>query len=265
MAGMTAMQARLACWRGSAVCASALAPAAQAQDFFSQLFGGLPAARARRISRCRSAMTTAPCRRSRRGRAMAVWRRPGLLRAHLRRTLFPDRRRRTTQSRAASCSSFCPASETKVVYGSNIDNAATENGKPYSELPNAFRYRNEIVAGCTCNGKDPVGLAPVKIEDDPTLRKGDIVAGENGLLVAGRSADRRGASLNFSPASERVRAKSSACRWWRGSEQNWCVSRLPGSSSGIERELSRADLAEELGDLIAEMLALRFQRLRGAA
>ena len=60
--------------------------------------------------------------------------------------------------------------------------------KPYSELPNAFRYRNELVAGCTCNGKDQIGLAPVKIEDDPTLRKGDIVAGENGLLVAGRSA-----------------------------------------------------------------------------
>ena len=85
-----------------------------------------------------------------------------------------------TQSRAASCNSFCPASETRVVYGSNIDNAATEGGKPYSELPNAFRYRNEIVAGCTCNGKDQIGLAPVKIENDPTLRKGDLVAGAMG-------------------------------------------------------------------------------------
>ena len=83
----------------------------------------------------------------------------------------------------------------------------SDNGKSYSELPNAFRYRNEIVSGCTCNGKDQVGLAPVKIEDDPTLRKGDIVAGANGLLVAGRNADRRGAEMNFSPASERVRAK----------------------------------------------------------
>jgi hypothetical protein len=111
------------------------------------------------------------------------------------------------QSRAASCNSFCPASETKVVYGSSIDHAATENGKPYSELPNAFRYRNELVAGCTCNGKDQLGLAPVKIEDDPTLRKGDIVAGANGLVVAARVSDRRGASLNFSPASAQVRAK----------------------------------------------------------
>jgi hypothetical protein len=111
------------------------------------------------------------------------------------------------QSRAASCNSFCPASETKVVYGSSIDRAATEKGKPYSELPNAFRYRNELVAGCTCNGKDQLGLAPVRIEDDPTLRNGDIVAGAKGLVVASRAADRRGASLNFSPASASVRAK----------------------------------------------------------
>jgi hypothetical protein len=111
------------------------------------------------------------------------------------------------QSRAASCNSFCPASETRIVYGSSIDHAATETGKPYSELPNAFRYRNELVAGCTCNGKDQLGLAPVKIEDDPTLRKGDIVAGANGLVVAARVSDRRGASLNFSPASASVRAK----------------------------------------------------------
>ena len=107
----------------------------------------------------------------------------------------------------AACNSFCPASRTEVVYGSNIDNAATANGKSYSELPNAFRYRSELVAGCTCNGKDQIGLAPVKIESDPTLRKGDLVAGENGLMVAGRSGDRRGASLQFSPASKSLLAR----------------------------------------------------------
>jgi hypothetical protein len=109
------------------------------------------------------------------------------------------------QSRTTMCNSFCPASETKVVYGGNIDNAATETGKRYSELPNAFRYRNEIVAGCTCNGKDQFGLAPVNIENDPTLRKGDLVAGNGGLMVAGRSGDKRGVSLNFSPASRALR------------------------------------------------------------
>src|ERR1700687_53066 len=111
------------------------------------------------------------------------------------------------QSRAESCNSFCPASETKVVYGSNIDNAATESGKPYSELPNAFRYRHELVAGCTCNGKDQTGLAPVKIENDPTLRRGDIVDGAEVLMVAGDGADKRGACLIFSPASRQIRSR----------------------------------------------------------
>jgi hypothetical protein len=110
------------------------------------------------------------------------------------------------KSRAASCNSFCPASETKIVYGSSIDQAATDSGKSYSELPNAFRYRKEIVSGCTCNGKDATGLAVMKIEEDPTLRKGDIVAGADGLMV-NHNPDRRGASLNMSPVSQSVRAK----------------------------------------------------------
>jgi hypothetical protein len=109
------------------------------------------------------------------------------------------------QSHAASCNSFCPASDTRVVYGSSIDSAATEKGKLYSQLPNAFRYRTELVAGCTCNGKDQVGLAAIKIEDDPTLRKGDIVAGANGLVIASRVSDKRG--VDFSPASASLRAK----------------------------------------------------------
>jgi hypothetical protein len=110
------------------------------------------------------------------------------------------------QTGAASCNSFCPAAETKVVYGSSIEDAATENGKLYSELSNAFRYRNELVPGCSCNGRDPVGLAAVKIENDPTLRKGDIVAAKGGWLVAG-PPDRRGASLNLSPLPEKVRER----------------------------------------------------------
>ena len=111
------------------------------------------------------------------------------------------------QSHASVCKSFCPASPTNVVYGGNIDDAQTDSGKSYSDLPNAFRYRTEFVPGCTCNGKDQVGLAPVKIEDDPTLRRGDIVAGNNGLMVATRSAERSGGALAFSPASEKIRAR----------------------------------------------------------
>ncbi|MEH2504328.1 hypothetical protein V1290_003139 [Bradyrhizobium sp. AZCC 1578] len=196
-----------AAWGAAALaCASALAPAAQAQDFFSQLFGGFARPRhqptiqmpfpnddgqvyaPRGEGRIRYGGGQAYCVRTCDGRYFPL-------------TASDN------ASRGTSCNKLCPASETRVFYGSSIDDAAAENGKAYSELPNAFRYRNELVSGCTCNGKDQVGLAQVKIEDDTTLRKGDIVAGENGLLVAGRSGDRRGTELNFSPASGKVRAK----------------------------------------------------------
>ena len=85
--------------------------------------------------------------------------------------------------------------------------ASTENGKSYSKLPNAFRYRNEVVAGCTCNGKDSGGLTRIEPENDPTLRKGDIVAGDNGLVVASKTSDKRGAAVEFSPASERIKQR----------------------------------------------------------
>jgi uncharacterized protein DUF2865 len=196
---------RLALGVAVAVSASALIPVAQAQDFFSQLFGGFGDRSPTRSvqlpftgdgnpyapsgeARSRGGGGQAYCVRTCDGRYFPVAGSDG-------------------QSRAATCNSFCPASETKVFYGSSIDHAAAENGKAYSDLPNAFRYRKEMVAGCTCNGKDQIGLAPVKIENDPTLRKGDIVAGPGGLMVAGRSADKRGAALNFSPASDSVRSK----------------------------------------------------------
>ena len=205
------MKRRSGTWVALGVAASVCAVTlpAQAEDFLSALFGAFGGSRSHAPSiPMPFASEGGPIAPQGEARARAGYSGGGL--AYCVRTCdgryFPisgsDR-----QSRAASCNSFCPASDTKIVYGSNIDNAATETGKPYSELPNAFRYRTEIVAGCTCNGKDQIGLAPVKIEDDPTLRKGDIVAGSNGLVVAGRGADRRGASLSLSPASEAVRAR----------------------------------------------------------
>ncbi|MBX9711606.1 MAG: DUF2865 domain-containing protein [Xanthobacteraceae bacterium] len=112
---------------------------------------------------------------------------------------------RDGQSTADACHSFCPASETKIFRGSSIDNASNEQGKLYSAVPNAFRYRNELVPGCTCGGSGPGGLASVRIEDDPTLRTGDIVASADGLMVV---SDRgRNGSLKLKPASNSVRAQ----------------------------------------------------------
>ena len=182
----------------------ALTPSAHAEDFFSALFGAFGARPPQiRVPFPNDDMPRydAPRQRAAYGGGAAYCVRGCDGR------YFPAQGT-DAESKAQSCKSFCPASETSLVYGSNIDDATTENGKPYSDMPNAFRYRNEIVAGCTCNGKDPVGLAQVKIEDDPTLRKGDIVAGADGLVVASRNANnRRGVAMNFSPLPESVRAK----------------------------------------------------------
>ncbi|MCS3499549.1 hypothetical protein M2189_001492 [Bradyrhizobium japonicum] len=188
-----------------AVLGLALTPSAHAEDFFSALFGGF---RVRSAPEIRMPFPTDDMPRYDTPRQRASY---GGGTAYCVRgcdgRYFPAQGN-DAESKAQSCKSFCPTSETSLVYGSNIDDATTDKGKSYSGLPNAFRFRNEIVAGCTCNGKDPVGLAQVKVEDDPTLRKGDIVAGSDGLVVANRNAnDRRGVAMNFSPLPESVRAR----------------------------------------------------------
>lgn len=182
-----------------------LTPPAHAEDFFSALFGGFGRRPSPQIqmpfANDDAPRYDAPRQRASYGGGAAYCVRGCDGR------YFPAQGN-DAESKAQSCKSFCPASETSLVYGSNIDEATTDSGKSYSDLPNAFRYRNETVAGCTCNGKDSAGLAPVKAEDDPTLRKGDIVAGANGLVVANRNAnDRRGVAMNFSPLPNSMRAK----------------------------------------------------------
>ena len=103
---------------------------------------------------------------------------------------------------AQTCSSFCPASQTKIYSGGGIDQAVGTDGKRYAELSTAFVYREKIVPGCTCNGKDAFGLINTPIEDDPTLHPGDIVATNSGLMAYSGGAKRQNANLmpaNFTP------------------------------------------------------------------
>jgi hypothetical protein len=78
------------------------------------------------------------------------------------------------------CSSFCPASKTQVFTGSEINYAAAANGARYADSENAFVYRKQIVPGCTCNGRDAFGLAPIDLASDPTIKQGDIVVTAQG-------------------------------------------------------------------------------------
>jgi len=84
---------------------------------------------------------------------------------------------------AQLCQAFCPASPTKVFFGSSIDRAYAATGERYADSENAFAYRKALRADCTCNGHSPAGLASVDLAMDGSLRSGDAVATAGGLAA----------------------------------------------------------------------------------
>ncbi len=81
------------------------------------------------------------------------------------------------------CQAFCPASPTRVFFGSTIDGATSASGERYADSENAFAYRKALRADCTCNGRSAAGLAPVDLTLDTSLRPGDVIATTDGLVA----------------------------------------------------------------------------------
>ena len=102
---------------------------------------------------------------------------------------------------AQLCQAFCPASATKVYFGSNIDYATSASGERYASSDNAFAYRKALRADCTCNGKDPGGLAPIDISLDGSLRPGDVLATTSGLVAYSGIRVGNDQTAEFTPVS----------------------------------------------------------------
>jgi uncharacterized protein DUF2865 len=90
---------------------------------------------------------------------------------------------RSPASPVQVCQAFCPASATKVFFGSSIDNAYAASGERYADSENAYAYRRELRGDCTCNGQNPAGLAPVDLALDYSLHPGDVLATADGLVA----------------------------------------------------------------------------------
>ena len=90
---------------------------------------------------------------------------------------------RGAASPAQLCQAFCPASPTKIFFGSSIDSAYAATGERYADSQNAFAYRKALRADCTCNGHNPAGLAPVDLAIDGSLRSGDVLATADGNVA----------------------------------------------------------------------------------
>src|SRR5580658_3679279 len=104
----------------------------------------------------------------------------------------------TNATPVETCRALCPASRTKVFFGSEIGGAVAKDGVRYADLDSAFIYRKQLIANCTCNGKDALGLAPFDMSNDPTLRPGDIVSTKQGLMAF---AGRNGSVAQFTPVN----------------------------------------------------------------
>jgi hypothetical protein len=81
---------------------------------------------------------------------------------------------------ARACQRLCPATEAELYSfrnpGENMEQAVSYAGQPYTALPNAFRYRKEVIAGCSCRRPGQSWADALKNADDSTtLESGDIV------------------------------------------------------------------------------------------
>jgi hypothetical protein len=100
------------------------------------------------------------------------------------------------RAQAHACAALCPGAEVQL-YSSRsgaIEDARAEGGRLYTALPTAFRFRESLVAGCSCQGTVPAGLARLPLSQDHTLRPGDAVVMASGVRLV-----RAGARFPYRP------------------------------------------------------------------
>jgi Protein of unknown function (DUF2865) len=92
----------------------------------------------------------------------------------------------TTQARfqddQAQCQRMCPAAEVNLYTyrnpGEEVAQAVSLSGAPYTALPNAFKYRQEFNAACSCRKPGQSWAQALGSLRDDTIEQGDIVVNE---------------------------------------------------------------------------------------
>jgi hypothetical protein len=139
---------------------------------------------------------------------------------------------RSNASPVAMCQAFCPASATKVFFGSSIETAASASGERYADSDNAFVFRKELRADCTCNGRSPAGLAAVDLTLDTSLRPGDVIATTDGLVAYSGVRVGNSQTAEFTP-----------------------VASYPGLTADVRARLGEMKVAPGAADTAADALA----------
>ncbi len=79
---------------------------------------------------------------------------------------------------AQTCQATCPAAEVVLMSnptGADINQAVSASGAPYSSLPNAFKYRTQLVPSCSCRQPGQSWAQALGQVRDTTVQSDDIV------------------------------------------------------------------------------------------
>jgi hypothetical protein len=83
---------------------------------------------------------------------------------------------------AQTCQRLCPAAETMLFThrnpGEEVSQAISVNGTAYTDLPNAFKYREAYNPSCSCRASGQSWADALGVGGDETLQRGDIVVTE---------------------------------------------------------------------------------------
>ena len=98
----------------------------------------------------------------------------------------------TNATPVETCRAMCPASKTKVFFGSEIGGAVAKDGAHYADLDTAFIYASSSSPIAPATARTRSAWRRSIMSSDPTLRPGDIVSTKHGSWpIAGRSGSER--------------------------------------------------------------------------
>jgi hypothetical protein len=125
----------------------------------------------------------------------------------------------TTQARfqddQQQCQRLCPAAEVNLYTyrnpGEEVSQAVSINGAPYTALPNAFKYRQEYVAACSCRKPGQSWAQALGQLRDDTLEQGDIVVNEQRAKALSQpKVDAQGRPIKQDPRASKPGAAPAA-------------------------------------------------------
>jgi hypothetical protein len=113
-----------------------------------------------------------------------------------------------------ACQRMCPAAEVLLYAhrnpGEEVNQAVSMNGRPYTELPSAFRYRQEYSPACSCRRPGESWAQTLKnLENRSTLESGDImVDDQRAKLLSQPKVDAQGRPIKIDPRTAKPDART---------------------------------------------------------